>query len=259
MLHQKRKYLVENWNSKFPKNGTQTYIIGGNTYLNTVNKIRKEFKKRISIEVKPRDDNDFSRTVELKISEYELKLEPKLSTLEEILLLTSSIYEKVNLRVKYDGSILDVENELQIKQCWNDIKEKLNKDYQGSSIRRFINNIEYTLSSKKHIIENLLGYELFGMLFNPIYKNHDSTKPLVINKNKRISGGMISVEEKFIIEDVDKENNTVKLNLKGKLKSKDIEYSGYYKINEENSWIKSVNIEIEEGNNKSTFWLKENK
>jgi len=252
----KRKYLIENWESKFPKKGSETYVINGSIYLNTMSKTKKNFSRSIHINVKPKNNGGFSRTVELKTLSYELNLEPNSSSLMEILSLTSSIYDNVSLNVKHDGSILDIENELQIKQCWNIVKEKINKNYQGSSIRRFIRSIDYKLSSKKNIISNLSEYQFFGMIFNPIYKSHDSTMPFIINKNIRTSSGRVSVEENFIIDEVNDETNIVRLCIKGKLKSKEIDYSGYYEIDKKNAWIKNANIEIiEKTNNLNTFWL----
>ena len=238
-------FTIKEWQGSFPKEGTSHYIFsatvdkGGNS--GTIKKIQREF----TVFCISNEDNGFSRTVVVKTIDSDIKLNVESSSSTILLNKLFSVYDRISLKVKFDGTILKIDNYLQIQRSWKKVKDEILENYKGSNIRRFIRSVDNRLETEQKIISDISSFENFGLLFHPIYGKYDSISHA--SKEFKFVGikTVHSIQEHIKVSEVN-DTNVVLTIEKDRKSANHLSYLGSYQINSTNQWIEKGSVKIKE-------------
>jgi len=238
-------FSIKEWEGSFPEEGNSHFIFSAAMDTKNNSGSGKNMKREFTVFCEPNDDNGFSRTVRIKTISSDIKLDSGSSAVNELLNQLSSIYDNCILKVKYDGTVIEVTNYLQIQNEWKKIKQHINQDFKGSQIRLFTRSVDSRLETEQKIISDISSFENFGLLFHPIYGKYDSISP--VSKEFQFVGvkRTHSIQEHIQVSEVNDTN--VVLTVENDRKSIDhVSYVGSYQINNTNQEIEKASVKITE-------------
>ncbi len=243
---------IKEWQGSFPKEGTSHFIFSATINKGTNSVLTKNMLREFTVFCESNDDNGFSRTVVLKTNNSDVKKNAGSSSVTTLLNTLFSVYDTTTLKVKFDGTILKIENHLQILKDWKKIKKCIEEEYKGNFIRRFIRSVDSRLETEEKMIRDINSFENFGLLFHPIYGKYDNISNIV----KEFE--FVGINKKYLIREnikiAELNDTNVILKVKNDKKNSDqLSYSGSYTIHSSSQWIEKVVINIKESYNNENY------
>ncbi len=234
---------VEEWDETFPI-GEKSYLL--ESLVDTsVLKHYKQTKKQVNITSSPYQEDRYYRLVKVNTHKYDLQLRGPARFHTNLLLKMDEIYNKLILKVKYNGIIDEVENRREIEEKWQDIRKEINKKYIGYQVNYLCKRIDKKVASSEMLIQHIIDYHQYGLLLNDIYQPYDNF--IFKNRDKNIvqQGVDITIDEEISLERQEDEHS-VRLKIRASLMNNQYlkKYSGFYEIDADNQWIRNANLEI---------------
>ncbi|MFC5046173.1 hypothetical protein ACFSTE_04605 [Aquimarina hainanensis] len=255
-------FTIKEWQGSFPEEGEYNFVFSATIDKESNSGTTKKIKRECTVFCESNDDNGFSRTVKIKTATLTIEAGSKTSSTSILLNKFFSIYNNSTLKVKFDGTIIGIENYLRIKENWEILKEEVEENYKGSSIRRFIRSVDNRLETEEKMIVDISSYENFGLLFYGIYGKYDNLSP--VNRNIKYLGikKLFSIQEDSTLTEIN--DTSIIITLKGNINTtNELTYSGVYQINNTSQWIEKASITTTEFYNGieffSEFYLEQKK
>lgn len=248
----KLQFGIQECNVVFPRKVSNTYVLDYHYCLNYKKNLWSNSKREIIVDVTTPEDKTHFKEVIVKTTHHDLKISTGTISATDILQKIASIYNKLILKLRYTGEIIEVRNLLQIQKKWKDIKAYFEDRYKGKQLQNLIQRIDRIVSCQQLIIEDVLLYEQFSILFKPLYGTYNDSKFNAISQKMITSKGIMIAKEKVALDNI---TDQVLLKIEGEVLEANniVEYSGSYSLDKKDEWIKEAEIKIFENNNERTF------
>ncbi len=245
---------------EFDLKGNKNYVIVTETTIveNERSPVHHSSLRKVMIERIEQDDPG----VFLRISCFDkhIKLGGYLKKSEELLLVTSGIYDHLLVEADHRGRLVDIHNVPEIREEFEDIRESLSIVYDGIEFHDYMDGLARKLKDPDKVLEELKQHNFFGLFFNGLYRKHLEYQ--VVTEKCPFYGiyGRITVDGLYkLVADESKPDKTLI-----SFKTKDMEGLGYtlksegfYILDELTDWLCEAEIHVEEkGENivRSTFF-----
>lgn len=115
-----------------------------------------------------------SSTLEIEINDIFMELDRSLKKSEDFFRRTLYRYDWIRFKINENGKIVSIDNIREMMEAWSEIKELLLKDYVGSSVTKYIENIDNQMLHQDYTVSPMAQYFYFGLIFPQIPLEHDS-------------------------------------------------------------------------------------
>jgi hypothetical protein len=112
--------------------------------------------------------------LEIEIDNIFMELDRSLIKSEDFLRRTMYRYDWIRCKINEYGKIISIDNIKEMMESWSEIKNLLLRDYIGSSVTKYIENIDNQMLHQNYKIAPMGQYFYFGLIFPLIPLKHDS-------------------------------------------------------------------------------------
>ena len=112
------------------------------------------------------------RIYEVELEKIILHLANKLEKAEDFTRRTMYRYDWIQAKVNLKGEIVSIENKKELKETWQEIKNKLMNDYKGDIVDEYLEELNLEFETDKPVYPALSQYFYFGLLFPVIPETH---------------------------------------------------------------------------------------
>jgi hypothetical protein len=103
-----------------------------------------------------------------------------------------NVFDEVIVHVNQNGTIINLLNWKELKERWEEVKEHLRDNHQGSVLEEFLADGDKMINDKKNALKYISSRGMYGLYFNSLWGYHDRTKPrfegltLVLDQPNRV-------------------------------------------------------------------------
>lgn len=112
--------------------------------------------------------------LEIEIDNIFMELDRSLIKSKDFLRRTMYRYDWIRCKINEYGKIISIDNIKEMMESWSEIKNLLLRDYIGSSVTKYIENIDNQMLHQNYKIAPMGQYFYFGLIFPLIPLKHDS-------------------------------------------------------------------------------------
>lgn len=164
-----RKHL----NFTLPKKSSRSYRVRVQSFFRDCKKTDSTFDYTLSFLLKHESFNGY--VVEITRNNMMLNNTEFHNVMDELLLITSEILNKLELEISPKGQILHIKNRKELREKWQEIRLQVESDYKGEIVSRFLESMEKTITDEQLFI-NALWKDPFFRFYFSIYGEYLSGK-----------------------------------------------------------------------------------
>ncbi len=228
--------------ASFPIGLKQNYVLEVSSSISKNNNGFISNSRRV-IEIEY-SENEHKFFINLKTKSLKLYLSKEANRNRRIAELLASVYDEIKLQVNPDGSVKFISNLKNIIEKWKIIKQELNDEYGGSELNWLLNGLDRRFSSEDLILEEILQYDFFGLLLNPIFQDYQTENSKIRMRVLNWYTEKISINEYLMLHDISEQDKKVWILLKKESQANDKinEFNGYYELNMDSHAINEAEL-----------------
>ncbi|WP_280647790.1 MULTISPECIES: hypothetical protein [unclassified Dysgonomonas] len=201
-------------------------------------------------------------TYEIEVIEPVMEFGSEIRKAEDFHRRLNYKYDWIHVERSSNGKITDVGNLKELRTNWNLLKERVERDYEGVAVDKYLNGISDRFVRDEHFKSIFSQYNEYGLLFPVVPKKHrndwNMQRIITLDDNEKSelveTITFVNEDEEFRIYDLKLDRNeTSSINI--------IESAGEIVLSKKDNLIESVDVSVkyfydEIINNEWVFMLK---
>lgn len=206
-----------------------------------------------NLKINVEDNSKLTSVFQIDIENIYLNLSPKLRKASDFIRRVNYINDWIEVTVNSKGIVKSIENLKELRTNWPMLRRRIEMDYEGMSVVRYLNEKEIALNSTEGILPCIYTYLCFGMMFPHIPAKHAedwrNSRQIFFSEYENEA-----VEEKLSYVGLyeDKRRYDVSLSNPKVGEIKFVKGRGYYLVPPRNIFPESAKIQIEYRNDTMT-------